>query len=257
MYSIGYDIGSSSVKACLLDLAQNKAIAEAQFPDSEMAMIAHQPGWAEQNPEMWWRAIIEVTNRLRQKTKKPLSEVVAIGISYQMHGLVLVGRDHKVLRPSIIWCDSRGVPYGDVAFEALGKNFCQSNLLNSPGNFTASKLAWVAENEPDIYESIYKFMLPGDYIAMKLSGETTTTYGGLSEGVFYDFRENGISQEVLSHFCIEPSLIPSIVPTFGEQALINKEAAELLGLKPEIPITYRAEINRTTLCPSMSCGLAK
>ena len=92
-------------------------------------------------------------------------DILAIGISYQMHGLVCVDKQQNVLRPSIIWCDSRAVPYGDKAFRDLGEERCLQSLLNSPGNFTASKLAWVKENEPDLFDKIDKIMLPGDYLA--------------------------------------------------------------------------------------------
>ena len=240
MYTIGYDVGSSSIKACLLDIETNQVIASGQYPKVEMPMIALQPGWAEQKPEMWWDAIVQVTSELSAVSGKPLSEVKAIGISYQMHGLVVVDKDLQVLRPSIIWCDSRAVPFGRRAFEELGEVYCQQNLLNSPGNFTAAKLAWIAEHERSIYESVHKIMLPGDYIAMKLSGATTTTYSGLSEGIFYDFQTNDISHEVMDYFGFSDGILPNITPTFGEQCYVSKEASQLLGLREGIPISYRA-----------------
>jgi len=240
MYFLGYDIGSSSVKAALLEASSNKTIATAQFPKKEMSMIAHQAGWAEQNPEDWWNAIQEVTKEILSKTQVDSKEVKAIGISYQMHGLVVVDKDQKPLRPSIIWCDSRAVTIGDKAQAELGEEYCQKNLLNSPGNFTASKLAWVKENEPELFQEISKFMLPGDYIAMKLSGRPQTTISGLSEGVFYNFVDEKPSQELLDLYGIPEDYISEIVPTFGIQSEVSQEAADLLGLNAGTKITYRA-----------------
>ncbi len=240
MYFLGYDIGSSSVKAALLEASSNTTVASAQFPKTEMSMIAHQSGWAEQNPEDWWSAIQEVTREILQTTQIDSKEITAIGISYQMHGLVLVDKNQEVLRPSIIWCDSRAVAIGDQAQQDLGEVYCQEHLLNSPGNFTASKLAWVRENEPEIFERISKFMLPGDYIAMKLSGKPQTTISGLSEGVFYNFKDERPSQELIDLYRIPEDYIAEIVPTFGHQSEVSKEAAEALGLNPGTKITYRA-----------------
>ena len=240
MYFIGYDIGSSSVKATLLNGESNQALASAQHPRTEMSMIAHKPGWAEQNPEDWWSSIVRVTKDLLHQTEINKEEIKAIGISYQMHGLVLVDKDLHPLRPAIIWCDSRAVEIGEQAYNYLGAKYCQQRTLNSPGNFTASKLAWVAQNEPEIFEKVFKAMLPGDYIAMKLSGIVQTTYAGLSEGVMYDFKEDNIAKEVLQYFQIGLDLIPEIVPTFGDQSQLSKRSAQELGLNPGTKITYRA-----------------
>ena len=199
---IGYDIGSSSVKATLIDADTNKAVSSAQHPKTEMNMIAVQAGWAEQHPEEWWSSVVVVTKSILSESNVNAEDIKAIGISYQMHGLVVVDKNLEVLRPSIIWCDSRAVNIGDQAYEHLGKAYCNHNLLNSPGNFTASKLAWVKQNEPGIYERVYKAMLPGDYIAMRMSDVPQTTYSGLSEGVFYDFKDEGISNMVLDNYCL-------------------------------------------------------
>ena len=167
-------------------------------------------------------------------------DIKAIGISYQMHGLVCVDKDMKVLRPSIIWCDSRAVPYGEKAFGELGAEKCLSHLLNSPGNFTAAKLAWVKDNEPDVFDKIYKIMLPGDYIAMKLCGTINTTISGLSEGMFWDFKEKDAAGFLLDYFGFDKNLIADIVPTFSVQGEVSAAAAAELGLKEGTPISYRA-----------------
>ena len=240
MYLLGYDIGSSSVKACLVEAESGKCVSSAFFPKTEAPIIAVKPGWAEQNPESWWENLKLATKAIMAEAGVTGGEIKAIGISYQMHGLVCVDKDMQVLRPAIIWCDSRAVPYGQKAFETLGEENCLSHLLNSPGNFTASKLAWVKEHEPQIYEKIYKIMLPGDYIAMRLTDEICTTVSGLSEGMFWDFRNNTLATSLMDYYGFDQSLIPDIKPTFAEQGRVTAKAAEELGLAAGIPITYRA-----------------
>lgn len=240
MYLLGYDIGSSSVKASLVDAQSGRCVASAFYPKSEAAIIAKKPGWAEQEPSSWWENLkLATTDVLAASTADP-KDIKAIGISYQMHGLVCVDKDLNVLRPSIIWCDSRAVPYGQKAFDEIGHEACLSHLLNSPGNFTASKLAWVKENEPELYSKIYKIMLPGDYIAMKLTGEVCTTISGLSEGMMWDFSENAPAQILLDYYGIDRSLIADIRPTFSEQGRVTAAAAAELGLAEGTPVTYRA-----------------
>jgi len=239
MYLLGYDVGSSSVKASLVDAESGKCVASAFYPKSEAPIISKKAGWAEQDPRMWWDNLVLATKDVvAQVGGKP--KVAAIGISYQMHGLVCVDSDHNLIRPAIIWCDSRSVPYGEKAFKDLGEEQCLEHLLNSPGNFTACKLAWVKENEPEVYRRIDKIMLPGDYIAMRLSGDLCTTVPGLSEGMLWDFDQNRPADFLLRYFGFPDSVIPQIVPTFSEQGRLSGLAANELGLESGIPITYRA-----------------
>lgn len=240
MYLLGYDIGSSSVKAALVEAATGKCVASAFFPGSEAPIKALKAGWAEQDPESWWKYMKQSTEAVLSQSGVNPRDIAAIGISYQMHGLVCVDKEGTPLRDAIIWCDSRGVPYGEKAFEALGHDKCLSTLLNSPGNFTATKLAWVRENEPELFEKIYKIMLPGDYAAYRLTGEMTTTVPGLSECMLWDFKNNAISAELLDYLGLPASIIPTIVPTFGDQGRVTAEAAAYLGLAEGIPVTYRA-----------------
>ena len=239
MYLLGYDVGSSSVKASLVDVASGKCISSAFFPKQEAPIKSIRPGWAEQNPEDWWSYLKEATAEVMMKAGNP-DNIAAIGISYQMHGLVCVGKDLKPLRDAIIWCDSRAVPYGNAAFEGIGSEKCLSHLLNSPGNFTAAKLAWVKENEPQVFEKIYKIMLPGDYIALKLTGEAVTTVSGLSEGMMWDFAEGKPASFLFDWFGFPQDVIPTIVPTFSNQGSVMHEAAVELGIPEGIPICYRA-----------------
>ena len=240
MYLLGYDIGSSSVKASLVDADSGKCVATAFYPKSEAPIISSKTGWAEQDPDMWWGNLRLATEDILAQVRAKAPDIRAIGISYQMHGLVCIDKDMKVLRPSIIWCDSRAVPYGRQAFDALGRDYCLPHLLNSPGNFTAAKLAWVKENEPDIYDRIWKVMLPGDYIAMRLTGSVCTTVSGLSEGIFWDFKANAPSKELLSFFGFDESVLAPVKPTFGVQGTLTPEAAAQLGLAEGTPVTYRA-----------------
>jgi xylulokinase len=240
MLLLGIDLGSSSVKVSVIDGESGRALSSASYPPTEMEISAPSPGWAEQDPEDWWRNFTVALAACLEPVGTRRKDIGAIGISYQMHGLVVVDRNMKVLRPSIIWCDSRAVEIGEKAFDRLGKDFCLHHLLNSPGNFTASKLAWIRENEPALYSDIYKIMLPGDYLAMKLTGEIRTSYTGLSEGIFWDFIRNEISGELLGYFDISPDLLADPVRSFSIQGTLTGRMAAELGLAPGIPVAYRA-----------------
>ena len=239
-YLLGFDVGSSSVKASLVDIERGDIAASAFYPEKEAPIVAVRTGWAEQDPQMWWDNAKLALRKIMQQAGAKGEDIAAIGISYQMHGLVCVDKNQKVLRPSIIWCDSRAVAYGERAFNELGKERCLTHLLNSPGNFTAAKLAWVKENEPELFRQIDKVMLPGDYIAMKLTGEAQTTISGLSEGMMWDFKTKRPAKFLLDYFSFEDSLLAEVVPTFGIQSVVSEEAAQELGLKAGTPIGYRA-----------------
>ncbi|HUW93002.1 MAG TPA: FGGY family carbohydrate kinase [Bacteroidales bacterium] len=240
MLLLGIDLGSSSVKVSVIEGESGKCIASAFHPETEMAIEVPSPGWAEQDPEVWWDNLKVALGTCIKSLAQKKNDIGAIGISYQMHGLVTVDKDKKVLRPSIIWCDSRAVGIGEQAFEKMGKDFCLHHLLNSPGNFTASKLAWVKENEPSLYERIHKIMLPGDFIAMKLTGEIRTSFTGLSEGIFWDFKREMISEELLSFFGFDKGILPEPMHSFSVQGTVLKSVAEEMGLPEGIPVSYRA-----------------
>ena len=240
MYYLGLDIGSSSIKAALVEISSGKSIGVVQEPKQEMGMFAQKNGWAEQKPEDWWRHICSAISHLKKQYNISRTQIKGIGISYQMHGLVLIDKAGKPLRKSIIWCDSRAVEIGNNAFDEIGNEACASQLLNSPENFTASKLKWVQDNEPDIYNQIYKFMLPGDYVAYKFSNTINTTISGLSEGIFWDFKKDTIADFLLEHFGINKSLVPDIVDTFSIQSLVDEKGEEQTGIAAGTPIYYRA-----------------
>lgn len=240
-YLLGYDIGSSSVKATVLEISTGYVVASATSPDtSELEIIAQKPGWAEQHPDTWWVHIQNATRQLQANAQINFHDIQAIGISYQMHGLVMLDKSYKPLAPSIIWCDSRAVGVGRQALEDLGEELCMSHLLNPPGNFTASKLKWVADNQKEIFRNVHFFMLPGDYIALKLTGSPSTTASGLSEGILWDFKEGKRADFLMDYYGIDSGMVPPLVPTFGIQGLLTEEAASLLGLKKGIPVSYRA-----------------
>ena len=240
MYYIGFDIGSSSVKVAIVEIATGKSIGVVQEPETEMSMLALKNGWAEQKPEDWWLHSCNAVAKLKKKFNISRSQIKGIGISYQMHGLVLVDKEGHPLRKSIIWCDSRAVAIGNEAFTLVGEEKCTEHLLNSPGNFTASKLKWVQDNEPEIYSKIYKFMLPGDYIAYKLSNVINTTISGLSEGIMWDFKNDNFANFLFDHYGISNDLVPDIVDTFSVQSKVDKKGAEESGLAEGTPIFYRA-----------------
>jgi len=237
---LGYDVGSSSIKATLLEAETGKVWASASSPEKELEIIAKQVGWAEQEPQTWWEHLKRATAEIASQRPFEPGDVEAIGISYQMHGLVVVDRQGEVLRPAIIWCDSRAVQIGAKAAEQIGPEKCLSRLFNLPGNFTASKLKWVMENEPQLYAKIYKIMLPGDYIAMRMTGRIQTTPSGLSEGILWDFGNDGLAEFVLEQYGISPELIPETVETFSIQGQLSSEAAAELGLAAGTPVSYRA-----------------
>ena len=240
MYLLGCDIGSSSVKASVVEVESGKTVGSDFFPKEEAPILAVKPGWAEQDPESWWGYLKDAIKGAIAAARIDGKEIRAIGISYQMHGLVVVDSDKKVLRPSIIWCDSRAVPYGNRAFTTIGEEQCLSHLLNSPGNFTASKLAWIKEYEPRLFERIHKIMLPGDYVAMRMTGDIVTTVSGLSEGIFWDFKNQCVSKDVMNYFGFDNDLIADIRPTFANQGELTESVASELGMKKGTPITYRA-----------------
>ncbi|MCB0558267.1 MAG: carbohydrate kinase [Lewinellaceae bacterium] len=240
MYLLGYDIGSSSVKAALVEVDSGRTVGMVKYPETEMAIHAPHPDWAEQDSDEWWGNLCKATRQLLLDHRVEPAGIKGIGIAYQMHGLVLVDKEMRPLRPSIIWCDSRAVEIGDKAFEAIGRTVCLRSLLNSPGNFTASKLRWVQQNEPALYARAYKFMLPGDYIALKLTGRAATTASGLSEGILWDFQQNRLSEDILNHYGIGRELAPELTPTCGLQGKLTAEAAKATGLAAGTPVTYRA-----------------
>ena len=239
-YYLGLDIGSSSIKAALVEISTGKSLGVVQEPKEEMGMYAHKNGWAEQKPEDWYIHGCNAIKGLKKQHNISRTQIKGIGISYQMHGLVLLDKAGNPLRKSIIWCDSRAVEIGNKAFEDIGEETCASSLLNSPANFTASKLKWVKDNEPDIYKNIYKFMLPGDYIAYRFSNVINTTISGLSEGIFWDFKKDSVAEFLLEYYGLDKGLVPDIVETFGLQSVVDEKGEKDSGIAAGTPIYYRA-----------------
>lgn len=240
MLLLGIDIGTSSVKVSVVDAATRQCIASAQHPETESPILSPHPGWAEQSPDQWWEDTKQAILKCHSTGKYNSNDIGAIGIAYQMHGLVLVDKEQQVLRNAIIWCDSRAVETGNEAFVAIGEEYCLSHLLNSPANFTASKLAWVKRNEPALYEKINKFMLPGDFIAMKMTGEISTSAAALSEGIFWDFKENSVSSAVMDYYGFSTAMVPAIKPVFTAHGLLKDTVAGHLSLRKGIPVAYKA-----------------
>lgn len=240
MHLLGIDIGSSSVKVSMIDGENGNLVASSFHPKQEMKITAHKAGWAEQEPEQWWENFKLALADVLAESKVDPQSIESIGISYQMHGLVMVDKNLEVIRPSIIWCDSRAANIGDQAFNEIGGERCLTNLLNSPGNFTASKLKWVKDNEPELFAKVHKIMLPGDYIAMKLSGEVQTTVSGLSEGIMWNFKENSLADLLFENYGFSSDIIPEIVPSFAVQSQVSEKSASEIGLSTKTKISYRA-----------------
>lgn len=240
MYLLGYDIGTSSVKVAIVDGATGRCVASDFYPKSEAPIKSLQAGWAEQHPDDWMNYLVAATRGALAQTDINPADIKAIGFSYQMHGLVAIDKEGRVLRDAIIWCDSRGVPYGEKAAAELGDDECLKRILNLPGNFTATKLAWVKENEPELFDRIHKVMLPADYIAYRLTGRITTNPEGLSEYMLWDFSTNTPARFLMDHFGFPEDIFPEVTTSFGIQGRLTAEAASLLGLAEGTPITYRA-----------------
>lgn len=240
MLLLGIDVGTSSIKVSVVDSQTQICIAASTYPETETIITSLQAGWAEQSPAIWWQHVQQAILKVHAQKKYNPHDIGAIGIAYQMHGLVCIDKQQQLLRDSIIWCDSRAVEIGNAAFDDIGHSFCLQHLLNSPGNFTASKLAWVKQHEPAIYECIDKIMLPGDFIAMQLTGQATTSISALSEGVFWDFKNKELSNEVMAYYGFDSSLIPTVQPVFGKHGLVSEAVATALQLKAGIPVTYKA-----------------
>ena len=236
--SLGIDIGSSSVKVSLLDIASGECVASSTNPSQEMPIEALQSGWAEQDPDMWWKYVVEGIKKISEQYS--MSDVASIGITYQMHGLVALDKENRPVRKSIIWCDSRAVEIGAEALESIGREFCLEHTLNSPGNFTASKLAWVKRNEPELFERVATFVLPGDYIAYRMSGELSTSVSGLSEQILWDFKEDKRADFVADYYGIPQQIIPRAGVSIGVESKSDKATEELLGIPEGTPISYRA-----------------
>ena len=240
MLLLGIDLGTSSIKVTVVDAANSNIVATAQYPDNEAEILTLKPDWAEQSPAQWWDHVKQAILRCHAQQKYQPVAIAAIGIAYQMHGLVMVDKQRQPIRNSIIWCDSRAVPIGNEAFKALGTDYALGHLLNSPGNFTAAKLSWVKQHEPEAYSSLHKMMLPGDFIAMKLTGEITTSISALSEGIFWDFKENRLSEEVMDYFGFSKDVIPELRPLFSHHGAVKADVAAQLGLSAGIPVTYKS-----------------
>lgn len=240
MLLLGIDLGTSSVKVSVFDPESGRSVASVSYPEREVDIMAPQPGWAEQSPDKWWDHVKQAILKAHATGNYDPQDIGAIGIAYQMHGLVCVNENYKSIRNAIIWCDSRAVETGEKAFRKIGESRCLSRLLNSPGNFTASKLAWVKKNEPEIFEKIHRIMLPGDFIAMKLTGNLTTTVPALSEGVFWDFEKNKLSKDIFKYFEFDKNLVPHIHPVFSPHGELKRNVAEALSLKTGIPVSYKA-----------------
>lgn len=240
MILCGIDVGTSSIKVSIVDAANQQLIYSTSFPEVENEISSPQPGFAEQEPEHWWYCVKQAILKANSSGLYDPKNIGAIGISYQMHGLVVLDKESRVLRPSIIWCDSRATPYGEKAYEALGESFCQSHYLNSPGNFTASKLAWVKDNQPEIFEQIHHVLLPGDFISAKFTGNFTTTASALSEGILWDFAASHSAKDLMAYYGFQEYIFPPVYPLFSDHGTLTSAVASELGLGSHVKVTYKA-----------------
>ncbi len=232
-YLLGVDIGTSGTKTVLFDVAGNTIMSDLQ----EYPLYQPKVGWAEQDPEDWWRAVYTSINNVVFKSGVKAEEIKGVGLSGQMHGAVLLDGNNNVLRKSIIWCDQRSSAECEQITSLIGKE----RLIEITANpaltgFTASKVMWVKNNEPDIYEKVRKILLPKDYIRYKLTGEFATEVSDASGMQFMDIANRKWSDEVLTKLGIDKSYLADLYESQEISGRINSGSAKLTGLKEDTPV---------------------
>ncbi|MBM3212028.1 xylulokinase, partial [Candidatus Poribacteria bacterium] len=167
-YLIGIDVGTTGTKTILID--ENGTLIASSLV--EYPLYTPKPKWAEQDPEDWWRGTVESIKGVISQGKIDSQDICGLGLSGQMHGLVLIDKEYKVLRPAILWCDVRTTEQCQYITEKVGKGLLVKSTCNPAlEGFTAPKVIWVRDNEPKIYEKAFKMMLPKDYVRFRLTGE--------------------------------------------------------------------------------------
>lgn len=237
---IGIDLGTSGTKSVLFDEG-GKILASHTV---EYPMYQPQNGWAEQDPQDWYRASIESIHAVMAKTGVSPNEVKGIGISGQMHGLVMLDQDGKVLRRSIIWCDQRTGQECEEITRRVGKERLLAITANPAlTGFTASKILWVRNHEPEIYEKCRHILLPKDYVRYMLTGEFATEVSDASGMQLLDIQNRCWSGEVCEKLEIDLAYLPKVYESPEITGAITPAAAQLTGLAPGTPVVGGAGDN--------------
>jgi xylulokinase len=239
-FLLGIDLGTSATKTVLFD-RELKIIASAS---SEYPLSQPQNGWAEQNPEDWWNAAVETIGAVLNKSGAGSDNITAIGISGQMHGLVMLDENGNVLRPSIIWCDQRtGEECVDITCRVGAERLVGITANPALTGFTASKIMWVKKHQPDIYSKCRHILLPKDYLRYKLTGDFATDVSDASGMQLLDVPGRCWSEEVLGKLDIDPALLARVYESPEVTGTVSGEAARITGLSVKTAVVGGAGDN--------------
>ncbi len=234
---LGLDLGTTGVKAALFATDDGRVIADAFF---DYPLYHPHPGWAEQNPAEWWQATIAAIRAclaVGATRGAQAADVRGVGLSGQMHGVVLLDEQQQVLRPCIIWADQRS----DAQCRWITERVGASKLIDYVSNpaltgFTAPKLLWVRDNEPELFARARKLLLPKDYIRYLLTGVQAMEISDAAGTCLLDVKHGVWSQEVLKALELDPALLPPVVPADAASGTITAEVAALTGLPVGTPV---------------------
>ena len=232
-YLLGLDVSTTGAKALIID-ENGRVLSSATNP---LQLSTPYPLWSEQDPVDWWAGMVPSIHTALEEAGVAAADIAAIGLTGQMHGLVLLDEGGDVLRPAILWNDQRTADQCDTIRQRLGKE----NLIQITGNdaltgFTAPKILWVQENEPEVYAKAHHILLPKDYIRYRLTGDYALDRAGGAGTLLFDIKERTWSPEMLDALQIPAAWLP---PTFEGSAItgvVSKEAAELTGLLEGTPV---------------------
>ena len=238
MYYIGIDLGTSAVKLLLVD--EKGTIAGSVT--KEYPLSFPQPGWSEQNPLDWWNAVVAGVNELLRPIDA--SEVKAIGCGGQMHGLVALDKNDDVIRPAILWNDGRTDKEVDYLNNEIGKSVLSARTANIAfAGFTAPKLLWMQNNEPENFARIQKIMLPKDYINYRLTGVHSCDYSDASGMLLLDVAHKTWSKEMLELCGVTEAQMPQLFESYDVTGTLLPEAAKALGLSESVKVVAGAGDN--------------
>lgn len=234
MYWMGVDIGTGGTRALLVDAA-GREVAAVTAPHEDMRM--ERPLWAEQRPEDWAQAAVQAIRGVLAKAGASGDDVRGVGLSGQMHGLVLLDRDHAVIRPALIWCDQRSQPQVDFINAKLGKDKVLEYTANPMlTGFTLPKLLWVRDHEPRQFERVRKLLLPKDYVRFCLTNEFASEVSDASGTALFDVIRRRWSFEMMDGLGLDRRILPACHESSEISGAISTEAALLTGLKAGTPV---------------------
>lgn len=250
-YLLGIDIGTSGVKTVLFD-ENGRTVASAirDYP-----LMTPQPGWAEQNPEEWWRGTIDSIRAVLSKSKVNAREIKGIGLSGQMHGSVFLDKAGKVIRPCILWCDGRTEKQCEYITQKVGKEKLHRYTSNRAlAGFTAPKVVWLQQKELKNFKKVHTLLLPKDYIRYKLTGELACEVSDAAGTLLFNVKKGIWSKEVLKALQIPESWLPKVYQSTDVCGEITKEVSRVTGLAEGTPVVGGGADNT---CGAIGTGVVK